>query len=313
MILSFIAAAWAQDCDSIYTNDDFSTALSEVDRLMTKADVDRATDVLRQTENLLPCMEELVDVELLGRFGRHYALTSFLQQDADQAIRWAHMFLETAPDLGWGDTPEEHPLRNMIAAQPLEDPEPPGPDAGFAIEKKGAVFLNGRFTAQPVARDGMQHLVQIFQSGGYLVEARWQDGSVWADGMVDDSGPTPQPKFYDPATGKITTKGKAPPIAGTVAPKKSLPIVPLAAGAGLLVVSGALYAVAGVTKGQFKCNPADGGENCPATSEELTALRSRANLLVLGSGIALVGGLGVGVTGLFVAEEPVGLVFNGRF
>ena len=125
-----------------------------------------------------------------------------------------------------------------------------------------------------------------------------------AEGAIGD--------HYDPTTRTITTKGKPPPIPGTKKAKKA-PIVPLIAGGGLLVASGVMYALAGSAKAKFKCNPAEGGTDCPTTSEELTALRSRANLFVLGSGIALVGGLGIGVTGILVEDETPTLTLSGRF
>jgi len=78
-------------------------------------------------------------------------------------------------------------------------------------------------------------------------------------------------------------------------------------------LSGVMYALAGSAKAKFKCNPAEGDTGCPETSEELTGLRSRANLLVFGSGIALVGGLGIGVTGILVEDEAPTLSIHGRF
>lgn len=315
MIALLLQVAYAQSCDSIYTNKELEVAIGDVDRLFGDADLDRALNVLRRTENLIPCMKELADKKLLGRFALNYAVISFLQQDSVQATRWGHFFKglhEEGEEMDWGEHPAATPLQNILEMEPLDEPDTPGPKAGFAHPKNGAVFIDAAFVAQPEIQPGTPHLVQVFQKGGYLVEAYWQDGDVWKDGFVDESGPTSMPKFYDPATNVITPKGKPPPIPGTKKAKKA-PIIPLIAGGGLLVASGVMYALAGSAKSKLKCNPAEGDTDCPTTSEELTALRSRANLLVFGSGIALVGGLGIGVTGILVEDEAPTLTISGRF
>lgn len=315
MLLMLLQAAFAQSCDSIYTNKELEVAVGDVDRLFEDADLDRALNVLRRTENLIPCMKELADKQLLGRFARAYALISFLQQDSVQATRWGHYFkglYKEGEDIDWGEHPAATPLQNILEMEPLDEPEDIAKDAGWAHPKGGAVFVDASFMAQPQVQPGIPHLIQVFQKSGYLVEAYWQDSDVYKTDFVDSSGPTEVPKFYDPATHAITPKGKPPPIPGTTKAKKA-PIVPLIAGGGLLVASGVMYALAGSAKAKLKCNPAEGDTDCPSTSAELTALRSRANLFVLGSGIALVGGLGIGVTGILVEDEAPTLTISGRF
>lgn len=311
MIL-LLASAFAQQCDSVYSNDEFRTAISETDRLMGKAELDRAIDVLRKTENRLPCLEELVDRSTLASFARHFAVISFLQQDAEQAVRWGHAFLAISDDDDWGDLPTDHPLLNILKMEALEPAEEPNADAGFAHEKKGAVFMNGSFAPQPIAQEGMPYLVQEFQGRGYFVSAYWQDGDVFRAGLVDTSGPSAMPSFYDATTGIITPKGKPPPVPGTKT-KKKFPLVPVIAAAGLVVGAGVLYSLAGAAEGKLKCNPSDGGTDCPKTSEELTALRSRANIFTMGAGVALAAGVGIGVTGVLVADDTPTLSIKGRF
>lgn len=306
---ALLSMAWSSTCDSIYTRSDLQTSLDEVDRLQGNGDIDRAIDVLRKTENLLPCLEGLVDRQQLGRFARSFSIISFFQQDAEAAVRWGRVMKLATPELSWGDLPDEHPLIGWVEEAGMPEPSVPE-EMGWVVPKKGAVFVNGRFSASPSGYANVPQLVQIFEGKGHLVDGFWQEGGNFRDGMIEPaSKPATAPKFLDPTTGLVTSRGAPPPITGPV--EREGIGVPVIAGAGLVVVSGVLYALAGVTEGRVKCDPAS-KDSCPAT-EDLHGLRGRANLLVLGSGVALVGGVGLGVTGLLLEDRTPGIRVGGRF
>jgi hypothetical protein len=307
------ALAQESNCATIYTSAELDTAIDEAQRLLDNADITRAGSVLRKTRDVIPCLETLAERERLGRFGRLMALVSFYEQDEVQATRWGRMFVLTAPDMGWGDLPEGHPLVQLIEDAGL--PVIGGPtDQDLVVPKKGAVFMNGSIVFEPEAHAEVPYLVQVFNKNGWPVDSFWQDGSAFPDRLLSSEVEAPKaPSFYDEATNTVTQKGKPPVIEDEFGGGSDFPVLTTAAAGGLIVVGGVLYALAGTQHARVKCDPRD-KDNCPTTPEQLAGAQTAANWLVLGSGIAFAGGVGLGVSGFLLdGDQPTGIVINGRF
>ncbi|MEZ4321582.1 MAG: hypothetical protein R3F61_29180 [Myxococcota bacterium] len=308
LLSMFSASAQEAGCSTIYSAAELDTVLEEADRLIQNADVDRALTVLRKTQDLMPCLDTLADRRQLAVYGRSMAIASFYQQDEVAATRWGRMAEQTAPDLGWGELPETHPLLEMLA----EAGEPPlgGPtDKGLVVPKKGAIFMNGSFVDTPEARAEVPYLVQIFNGNGYPIDGYWQDGSAFPEALLGEPTELKMPSWYDPVSGKVDPRGK-PPTPGKT--KSDFPVPQVAIAGGLVVASGVLYALAGTQAAKVKCDPRE-KDGCPTTPAELASAQSAANWLSLGAGVALAGGIGVGVTGFVLDGGSPGLVVGGRF
>lgn len=298
MLLALLGTAFGQEevCDTIVTTHDFRSRIGEAEALVERGEIDRATRVLEKTYDLVRCMESLVDRSALADFADVYARVSFFSQEGDQAVRWGRLVELIEPDHDWGEVAEDHPLREMLA-EAGPPPERSLEDQGYAIEKKGAVFIDARFSPAPAAHAEVPHLVQTFNAKGHLLSAYWQDGPAFPERMLGEPGERTLPKYYDASTGTITAKGKPP----SDLPGRE-PLSPLVyAGAGLVATSAVLYGLAGVTHGKFTCDSQE-KEGCPTSAAELTRLRSQTNLLVVGAGVTLVGGLGLGATGMLTSD-----------
>jgi hypothetical protein len=301
------AAAQEEGCTAIYTRDELTVALDEATRLVEKAEVSRALTVLRAAQTLLPCLNSLVDKKQLATFGRMMATASFYEQDEIAATRWGRMARSADPEQDEATLPPA--LVSMLdeAGDSAAGRFPAG--KGLILPKGGAVFMNGRLVLKLEVRAEVPYLVQIFDGNGFPVRGHWQDGAAFPADLVGTPSPLRNPRWYDPMSGTVTPKGKGPKTDGG---GLDLPMPQTAIAGGLLIASGAMYAFAGVTKARFSCDPMV-SPDCPSTGEELTRLRSTANLLVIGAGVAAVGGVGVGVTGFLLDGSTPGLVVGGRF
>lgn len=305
-----LTTAFAQDgCSTIYSGSELDTAMEEVDRLLDNADVDRALTALRKTQDLLPCLDTLANRRQLAGFGRAMAIANFYEQDEVAATRWGRMFMQTDPDLGWGELPEEHPLRTLLdeaGVSPLGGPS----DKGLVVPKKGAIFMNGTYVDKPEARAEVPYLVQVFNGNGWPVRGHWQDGSAFPEDLLGEQSDLRLPSWFDPVTQTVKPKGK-PPTPGRDG--KGIPMPTTAIAGGLIVAGGALYALAGVNHAKVVCDPRE-KDGCPTNPDQLRSAQSAANWFSLGAGVAIAGGIGVGVTGFFLdSDTPPGLVISGRW
>lgn len=307
------ASAQQEACDTVYDRTRFQVAIDAGREHVEKAELDEALAVLKEAYLQLPCLDTLVDRAQLASFARWNALAAFYQQDEVGTIRWGRLARSADPENANDGMPEA-----LIAI--LEEAGDPGvgrpdTDMGLMLPKKGAVFLNGRLLLKLEAKVEVPYLVQVFDGSGHPVRGHWQDGSAFPPDLLGtDPPPLKNPRWYNPVTNEVTTRGSAPKIGELPPPRtggsSSFPVMPVV-GAGLLVAGGALYAVAGLTEGRLKCDAAT-EDGCPTTSEELTRLRSTANLLTFGAGGLAVGGIALGVGGLLL-DGGGGLVVGGRF
>jgi hypothetical protein len=250
----------------------------------------------------LPCLDEVVDPNLLALFARYNATVYYYGQDEDQALRWGLASRLVQPDLAWDERlyPEDHPVRRMI-----EDAELPATggmrDKGLLPPKGGGVFVNGRFAPRAEAPYEVPSLVQVFDRGRHLMDAFWLEGPAFpSQWTVMRTGDVAPPSWWD---GKPAPNA---PLPGPKPPKpvnpdkKPVPVVPVVASLLLAGASGGLYLLAESVESTFPDQ---------TSSPDFTAVRTRTNLLVMASGVTLAGAVGVGVGGVLLSSGGVTVRF----
>ncbi len=292
MIALLFGLAFAQEevCASVYTIEEFREAIAKAEAFIEEGEIKDAMNVLGAARKVVHCMKELVPRDDLVRFADARARASFFSQDPEEAIRWGHFITVLYPDYVWPDGA----LGVKMLLEEAEDVELVRlEDAGFAVEKKGSVFMDGVFLPVPQAHNEVPHLVQVFNGQGHLVRSFWQDGANFPSDLLGEPVTLKRPRYYDPVARTITPRGKPPeeiPVRKLVPPS-------LVAGGAMVAVSGVLYGLAGFGHAAFRCNPVE-RDGCPGSPEELTRIRTRTNLLVVGAGVMAVSGIGIGVVGL---------------
>ncbi len=305
-VCSLSGSAYAQ-CEGDWDNARVLTTLDEADATLMEADIPATRKLLRSIASGFPCLEELAEKPVLGRFGRTMALMSFFEQDEIGAARWGTMANVTDPDGEWA-VPEGHPLRDII--DEAEEPVMGRAEGGFKIQEKGAVFMNGTLVLEPQGLSEVPYLVQIFDKNGFPYNNFWQDGAAFNETVLDPEGPVLEPpKWYDAETNTIKGTGERAKVkdekpAKDKKDREPLPIIPLAASGGLLTTSAITYAIAAGAKGSLPDATDPAG---------LTKARSTANSMVMISGLTFAGAIGVGVGGVMVSTTGNGFLLQGRF
>jgi hypothetical protein len=293
--------AWAQQaCIDPMSRIQLGAALGEVTDALEASELVEARAQLAEISERLPCLEEVVDRALFALFARSNAIVYFYGQDEEQASRWGQASRLAMPELAWDDRlfPPDNPIRTLIETTPL--PAAEGVAGGLAAPRGGGVFLNGQFAPRPEAWPDLPVLVQVFDRNQALVKGWWQDGPAFpADLLTARAEDLPPPAWWtEGGPSSPPDKIRPPP---KVPAGDGPPVVPIAASLGLGLLSGASYLLAAQTASTFK----EGGH----TSEELTSLRTRANLLVLASGASLAGAVGVGVGGVLISANGITVRF----
>ncbi len=297
--LSGTAFAQEDICAGIFTHDEWTRAMDAADEAFAAFKVDDAKKILVETRKSVPCLDRIVLPSYLGRYARQQALVAFYEQDEITAVRWGMLQRYAAPNMAWpADFSEDHPLREILDF--ADEPALSGPEnAGLSFPKKGAVFMNGRLLTEPKARAEVPNLIQVADKSGLILSQFWQDGAAFSDETLGEVGSVPElPKWFvaeDDAVASVSKPDKQP--------KSGLKIINLAAGGGMAVLAGTLYAVGGASRGSL---------DKATTTPELAAARSRVNILAMTSGVAFAGAVGVGVTA-FVDTNGGSLGLNWRF
>lgn len=277
------SAAWAQ-CEGDWNNDRLSSEIDVLGEQVGNANLEASRRTLRAIVAGIPCLDQRIDRQLLGRYARTRGLLSFYEQDEVDAINW--LLLADDADPGGeppGGLPEGHPFFALLVDQ--STPQVKTQPGGFVVPERGAIFIDGSFAETPEVTPSIPHLVQIFDRAAYPVETFWQDGAAFRPGLVDpDMGPTAVPSWYDPDK-DIIREGKGP---AKVKPEREpiqIPWVPVISGLTLTLTSAGTYAAA---------SDAKNGLPSAASPEDLTRSRSNANALLLISGISMAGAIGIG-------------------
>jgi hypothetical protein len=294
--LASVAFAQTEVCGTPYSRIEFGAAVGEVDDAYRDNDGREAKYKLQQIGEKLLCHDEVVDRLLFAKFARFMALSYFFEQDEEGAVRWGNTAKATGAPLTYDSRtyPEAFVERLETAEEPIEG----GPGGGLNVPSGGGVFLDGSLLLEPVTQAEIPHLVQVFDRDQAFVGAYWQTGAAFDPNILGDDTPKP-PKWW---TGDGASSARQRDADAGTSKSGGVPVAPVAIGGGLLAVSGITYALASVTAG---------GMSELSTGEELTAARTRANSLVLVSGLTFAGAVGVGVGGVLVSTD--GIRFRGRF
>ena len=311
-----VAVAQEEVCSGSFTNAELGAAMDIVDQQIAKADANEARFLLQQMHPKVPCLGEPASPELVARYAIQRAQVAYFDQDEATAARWLRLAEGTLDGGAFPDGyPDPHPLRDVLeAADPVELS---GPGGGLLVPKKSVFLLNGSAAVEPVWRIDIPALVQVFDNKNERVAAFWQDGSMFDPTYVDpEGGMIEAPSWW---TGPVRAPSgftAAPPVGGAEPdtgskgekePKERTGDGPnlgrLALGAGTGAVAAVLYGVAAASSG---------GLDGAADEAALAAVRSRTNLLVVGSGVAGATALGISVTA-FVSSSGTGVGLALRF
>jgi hypothetical protein len=228
-------------------------------------------DALKGLEDRAAEAVELVPATELGRVGMYRGMAAYLEDPEDDAAleHWRAAFTlspdlqwEPSPDLGEGQAVFEA-IRREVTSRPWLDPSPK------VLPKDTLLFIDGL----PLSK------VDEVVEGEHFVQARCPDGVI--RGQWTDLGR----RF---SWADVCTGGPQPLVAFSAPTVQARPR--LAVGAGSLVLSGLLYAVAS----QMEAAYLDPTNPDISTLDELDALRAATNRLAMVSGA--VGLVGTGLT-----------------
>ena len=153
-----------------------------------------AIDLLDDAQDVARCVSDVIPSADVRRFAQLRTLQSFYQQDAFVLETWALLALSLG-DGPW-PMPDDHPLHRFLDG--IEVPPPARIDgAVLAPPKRGGVWIDGAWSALPVATPDTYHLVQVFDADRVLQTAYWQDGVHFRPALLGDGPPPPPPKGYE--------------------------------------------------------------------------------------------------------------------
>ncbi len=307
-LLFLLASAHAQVevCTEPYSRIQLGAAIGDVSDAYADRDLDTAKTELNEIGERIVCLDEVVDRALIAKFTRFMAINYFFEQDDVSAVRWGRASRHADATLSWDERefPPDHPLRLLLDGL---DPAAPVQDAthGLDVPRGGGVFASGILLVLPDGIADTPTLVQVFDGDRELVGAYWQDGVVFREWVLSDKRKEVAPPRWWSGDGpsSFSDLSGAPQATLSASRGDGLPLVPIVVSGGLLLTSGIAYALAGAAAGSL----AD-----QTSSEDLTKVRSRANMLVVLSGAALAAGVGVGVGGVLV-DGGAGARFTLRF
>lgn len=296
MILGLVGVAAAQQtCIEPMSLMQVGAELGEVRKSLETKDVLDLRDRLDRITERLPCLDDVLPANAWAEYARDVAVAYFFRQEEDEMIRWVQAATWAAPDLAWSSSfPEAHPLRRMVAeAGPPPDVAPS--DAVLAPPRGGAIVVAGRLAQRPEAPVDVPVFVQVFDRDRKLVSAWIQNGPQFPERWVGRGEPPPPPEWWREGGPTASVASAARPARlGEV-----VPLVPVVTGGALLVASGASYLLASQAAGSLDELPSD----------DLTGARTRANVWVLVSGVALAGGVGAVGGGVLLSGSGVTLRF----
>jgi len=298
-LLLWLGLSFAQTevCREPYSRIQFGAAIGQVDDAYRNNDVREAKELLQEIGDDLLCHDEVIDRLLLSKFARFMSLQFFFSQDEEGAKRWG-----TTAGLAGEDLPYEariFPSTFVDLMNDLEDPPVGGPAGGLAVPPGGGVFVDGDLLLAPKVVAEVPHFVQVFDRDQVLLGAYWQTGAAFEQPILGEATNPKTPKWW---TGEGATSARNRTLDNNKGGGSDFPLVPVVAASGLAVLSGVSYVLA-----------ASAASRLPdaTTGKELTSARTEANALVVVSGVAAAGAIGVGIGGVLVSHD--GLRFRGRF
>jgi len=295
----FLSTPALAQCEGTWENARMASELDALTELVAAFDSDGVSRSLKTVDRGFPCMEEVIDPSLLARYARIKGYLAFGDQDEEGAVMWLFYAKEVDDSAPWPvELPEEHPVLSLLAM--WEPPEPVTASGQLVPPEKGAVFVNGRIALEPTATGEQQNFLQLLDRNGWPTEGFWMDGATFPGVLDDEAEPYEAPKYYNLDTGAVK-KAAGPYREKQPKEPLDLPVVPLALTGGLAVTSGVTYMLAGAAQNSLAT---------ATTPEELTRARSSANLMVLISGAAAAGAVGVGVGGVILHSNGASVHFR---
>lgn len=240
------ALARPLDCPELF-NDQFAAALDEVDAAFEAADFTRARGILQASHERVPCLVEVVPVELMARYALQRAYGEALVIEIEEATRWARLAQALDPAFEWpAYIPSEHEARRLL------DGLPPPESAsvrgkGLRPDPGGGIFLDGRYLVRPEAEPGIPHFLQVGDGSGEIWLAQWQDGMVFPEDIL---GPPAAISDEPPAW-----FGKPP---GSVVGPRPVRARRLESSLGFAVAAGTLFGSAWIARTAYEQHPTDG-------------------------------------------------------
>ena len=174
--------------------------------------------------------------------------------------------------------------------------------------------MSGSLLLKAEAPRGIPGLIQVFDVDQRPVDGWWQDGVLFpADVVTSRPKPVEEPWWWKgdgPTSALARPKlDVTTPHEGTGRPRKvrtqkqrqkPVPVGPIAGTGALLVTSGVTYLLADSAARSLQDQ---------TSVDDLAATRTRANLLVLASGLSLAGAVGVGVGGVVLHGNGITVRF----
>ncbi len=288
-------AAAQQTCIEPVSLMQVGAELGEIRKSLEVKDVADVRVRLDRVTERLPCLDDVLPSNAWAEYSRYVAIAYFYRQEEDEMVRWAQASRWADASLPWpASLPEDHPLRRIVdAAPPVQIGGPK--DEFLSPPKGGGVFVSGRLAERAEAPLDVPVFVQVFDRDRRRVGAWFQNGPAFPDSWLDPQEVAVVPPLWW-GTG---TAPRPPKPAPSGRSGDGVAVAPVVAGSALLVASGVSYFLAAQTAGSMADLP----------SAELTGARTRANLLVLASGVALAGGIGT-VGGGVLLGVPGGFVLR---
>ena len=177
------ALARPLDCPELY-NQQLQDTLDEVDQAFGATELTRARALLAASHERLPCLIEIVPVDLMTRYAVQRAYGEALVTETEEATRWARLAQALDPGFDWPEyIPDKHEARRL-----LDGLEPPTGTSlrgkGLRPDPGGGIFLDGRYLVSPVAEAGLPHFLQVGDGAGEIWLASWQDGVVFPEEVL---------------------------------------------------------------------------------------------------------------------------------
>ncbi len=270
-LLSLLAVgslAHAQDdrrnCSKEYTEQAFRGAMSQAEEALDNVDMNTAVNILSDAGKDLICLDVAVKPTDIARFARNLSVLAFYGQDEFAAIKYGNLARIADPSGGLprGVT-EDHPYASMMEMEDL--PPTGGPiDPTLEFPRGGGFFMNGQSKTEARAPAEVPQFVQVFGEHDTVIDAFWQDGAAFPDRYL---------------AGGVGGKGSGPNL------------VLVGAGGGAVAVGAILYVAAAASAGKMKN---------AESAEDLTKIRTSANLLVMTSTVVTAAGLGIGASGFLL-------------
>ena len=291
----WIATARAQECGASSTTADLQDAIEEAQVRLAELDIAAFKEATHGIERLVPCLRESLPAHLAAEVHRTRAILLFGERDpssswvfaAARAIEPGYAFPTTL-------IPEGNPVREAYGRVDLSE----GKTVAVPPPASGHLQFDGTSALERPIR--WPTIVQVFDATGRVaVTAYLAPSDPLPPYPVSTAPVAAAPVPVPPAPG--TTADSATAASTRPPPPAPLPRVrpprtpaehplrlPLVMGAGAAAVtSGVLYGVAGMSHAAF--------ESESTADEDLSALRSRTNGLIVASALTGTAAIGLGV------------------